>query len=1122
MKKFIFLFLSLLLPIVAMAAYTDGTINISVGGQTFAAKAQIDHANHVVLLGNGRNACVPHYVEGPLFVPGTYPINGTDYRVDIAPYAFRLCNGITQVTIGEGTTSIGDCAFAGCPKVQEVSLPATLTTVGHAAFAALKALKTMVSGATTAPQWAHNDVFHYYGNKLSMKKDAQRRVLYVPFMALDSYNSTNYADSIGWKDAFTRIYERDFSPVAISSKAELKTLRDKVNNGTASQYYEGVNSFELTADIEWDFDTDGQWFPIGTREHPFYGSFDGKGHKISGIKTNATSYCAGLFGYASDAYIHHLYLENPSVFATDYTGAVLGYCDNYTRVSDVLVTSNAGNAEFTVRANGSAGGIVGFVKSGVIERCYFEGRVWSHTGWAGGIVGHIQKGRVEDCAAGSYVASLLYSDNWRLGGIVGGTYGSYTAGEINVTINRCIAWSNFIIEGDYSPGEYSCYAGWILGYANVPTAITNCAFYVDPNKRNYNIYGGCRQEIEVTCSNNASSGDNATYTTFNSLKGHNAAQYLGDDNWYYFTEGYQNYPVPNNLRVLYMANLVYDMDADGIIYQPVHNASNEVIAYKVKGYEGFGTSTIRIPNEFNGKPVTEIMPHAFEGKTFATGTDIEIGNNVTVIGDSAFMRSNVDYVLFGSGGMSQLHTIGVSAFEECDDYGYARLPESLTTIGKRAFRGCDNLNTFVLGASFANHEDNFLAYCPKLNGIFVNNNPNFKAVNNRLLVHKDDGNNRSYIITCAQDMKGDLVLPVDELGDEIVFYDNAFNGCSKLTSITIPGSTQKRYSMGRDVFVDCDNLRYLDIRGVLCAETENGQPLPWNVERKNPESPFFGLNEFTLVWADDNVICDDNEKNVIKGNQANTIMLTDEWDFVAKVAFTASKVTMDRHLYANVGREEFYDETGQFITNTYYDARGYSVCLPYPLTLEGDDVKVYEPRKTINLGYNTIVTFQEVEGGVMEAYMPYYVVVSGDGNSLDCKEEVTFPLLPTDVEDWEDLGYIFSGTTVTIPNSELRTMGAYILQNDNVWHKVPANQELENVYVGPFRSYFRTAATNSAPAPMLISQFGGTGAENTSTVVIKTVDANGDDRYFDLQGRQLRGKPERGIYIHKGKKYIAK
>ena len=179
--------------------------------------------------------------------------------------------------------------------------------------------------------------------------------------------------------------------------------------------------------------------------------------------------------------IHNLYLENPCVFGTDYTGAVLGYCNNYTRVSDVLVTSNAGNGDFTVRATGSAGGIVGFVKNGVIEHCYFEGRVWSHQGWAGGIVGHMQNGKVEDCAAGSYVANLLNSDNWRLGGIVGGTYGSYTPGQVNVTINRCLAWSNFIIEGNYSPGEQMSYSGWILGYANVPTEITNCAYYVDPD-----------------------------------------------------------------------------------------------------------------------------------------------------------------------------------------------------------------------------------------------------------------------------------------------------------------------------------------------------------------------------------------------------------------------------------------------------------------------------------------------------------------------------------------------------------------------------------------------------------------------------------------------------------------
>ncbi len=1131
MKKFIFLFLSLLLPIAAMAAYTNGTINITVGSNTYAAKAQIDHENLVVLVGNGYNACVPHYAEGPLAIPGTYSIQGNDYTVNIAPYAFRLCNGITQVTIGEGTTKIGDCAFSGCANIEEVDLPSTLTMVGRAAFAGLKSLKIMVSDATTAPQWGYNDVFHYYGFKQCMRNDAQNRVLYVPSFAVDSYNNTNYADSIGWKDAFARIYERDFRPVTINSKAELKTFREKVNDGTATQYYGGVNSFELTADIEWDLETDGKWTPIGTVDHPFYGSFDGKGHKISGLQ-NAQAYVltpsaaehayVGFFGYASNAYIHNFYLENPRFISKDYAGCVLGYSANYTRVSDVLVISDAGSQQYTLYALGSGGGIVGFVKSGVIERCYFQGRVWSHLGWAGGIVGHIQNGRVEDCAAGSYVANIATSDNWRLGGIVGGTYGSYTSGEVNVTINRCLAWSNFIIDGNPLPGDLSYYSGWILGYANVPTEITNCAFYVDPNKRNYKIYGACRPEIEVSCSNNASSGDNATYTTFNSLKGHNTVQYLGDDNWYYFTEGYENYPVPNNLRVLYMSNLVYDMDEFGVNYQPVHNANNEIIAYKVKGYEGFGTSDIMIPNEYKGKPVTEIMPHAFEGKTFDTGTDISIGNNVTVIGDSAFMKSNINQVLIGSGGLSQLHTIGVSAFEDCDEYELAVLPASLTTIRKRAFRGCDKLNTFSIGANFANHEDNFLAYCPKLNGIYVNNNPNFKAINNRLLVHKDDGNNRSYIITCAQDMKGDLVLPVDELGDEIIFYDNAFNSCTKLTGITIPGSTDKSYSMGKGVFYDCNHLRFLDMRGVQCIDTENDQPLPWVVERNDPNNPFYGMNERTIIWTDATSTCEVSEKNVVRGDQANSIILTDGWDFEAKTTFTASNVTMDRGLIANVEREEYFDETGQLITNTYNEATGYTVCLPYPLTLSGDNVKVYEPHNTLNLDYNTIVTFYEVEDGVMEAYKPYYVVVSSDDVSLDCDEQVTITIKPTDTEDWEDLGYIFSGTTVTIPNSELRTMGAYILQSDNIWHKVPANQELEDVYVGPFRSYFHTVATNTSPAPMLLSQFVENGSTPTDIEAIRTVDSNGDERYFDLQGRQLPGKPEKGIYIHNGKKYIAK
>ena len=1144
MRKFIFLFLSMLLPIAAMAAYGDReiNINITVGGSTIAATARVDQGSRSVILGNGRNACVPHYVEGVVYIPGTYNVNGNEYSVNIGDFAFRLCNNITQVVIGEGSHDIGDCAFVGCSKLEKVTLPSTMWDLGRGAFANLKSLRYMVIKRKRAPQWDYNDVFNFYGTKHSMKEDAQKRILYVPAYCIDEYKNTNYGDSIGWKDAFARIYELGSGEVVpINNKAELKTLRDKVNDGTAFEYYNKANSFELTADIEWDLETDGQWTPIGTVDHPFEGSFDGNGHKISGLQNarandvipyNAKDAYAGLFGYADNAYIHNFHLENPRFLSNDYAGCVLGYAANETRVSDVLVTSDAGAQQYTVYSLGSGGGIVGLVKNGVVERCYFEGRVWSMRGWAGGIVGQMQNGRVENCAAGSYVANIITSNNWRLGGIVGGTYGTSISGRVNVTIRQCLTWSNFIIDGSYLSDVQMKYAGWILGYASVPTEITSCAFYVDPNKRGYSIYGGSAGNITVQCENNASSGDNATYTTFNSLKGRNTESFLGDENWYYFTEGYENYPIPSNLKDMYYANVVYDTDDSGIIYQPVHNENCEIIAYKVKGHNSSypldtsGDATLLvIPATHKDKPVTEIMPKAFAGRT-----DIDIlqlgssyfdeDSHVTAIGDSACMGMSIMTLRLYS---NELISIGNSAFEDCDKLGHVELPNSVTTVHKRAFRGCDALTSFGIDSGFKTHDDNFLAYCPNLNDLYMivhgNTDPNdngYLVVNN-IILH-NVGNYRSYVVACAPGVSGDVVLPVEYLtNSEVNIFGSSFASCNKLNSLTIPAS--KKYSMGKGVFDGCNNIRYIDMRGAQRFEKENGQPLPWDVERNDPKNSFYGLSERTIIWTDATTTCEESEENVIRGNQANSLLLTDGWDFEAKVDFTAGSASLDRVLEANIARDE-YEEDGELVANTYYVNTGYSVYLPYPLTLTGDNVQVYEPREILNEDSTTIVTFNEVAGGEMQAYKPYYVVVSSDEVSLENDNEVTVTLQPTDNEDWEDGGYIFSGTTVTIPNSILRTMGAYILQKDNMWHRVPADKVLENVYVGPFRSYFHAAASNAALAPRLLSRFINNGSVTTDNIVIKTVDNNGDEHYYDLNGRLLPGKPSSGIYIHQGKKYV--
>ena len=44
----------------------------------------------------------------------------------------------------------------------------------------------------------------------------------------------------------------------------------------------------------------------------------------------------------------------------------------------------------------------------------------------------------------------------------------------------------------------------------------------------------------------------------------------------------------------------------------------------------------------------------------------------------------------------------------------------------------------------------------------------------------------------------------------------------------------------------------------------------------------------------------------------------------------------------------------------------------------------------------------------------------------------------------------------------------------------------------------------------------------TSHTVIRTTDRDGTQYYYDLNGRLLPGKPQKGVYIMNGKKYVNK
>ena len=112
-------------------------------------------------------------------------------------------------------------------------------------------------------------------------------------------------------------------------------------------------------------------------------------------------------------------------------------------------------------------------------------------------------------------------------------------------------------------------------------------------------------------------------------------------------------------------------------------------------------------------------------------------------------------------------------------------------------------------------------------------------------------------------------------------------------------------------------------------------------------------------------------------------------------------------------------------------------------------------------------------------------------------------------------GYSLRGTFEAISNKDAADLGAYILQSDGDWHPVrTANTQAQ---ILPFRAYLLPSARNAGSRISMMLEDHVTGIDS-----IETIDKDGTHRYYDLNGRELPGKPDKGIYIYNGKKYVSK
>ena len=245
---------------------------------------------------------------------------------------------------------------------------------------------------------------------------------------------------------------------SISSAEELAKLAAMTDNGLIGENTE----FVLANDIDLSVYSTGEgWTPIGSPSKKFTATFDGNGHVVSNLyiyRPNDNN--QGLFGWASNADIKNVGLENVDV---------TGDCN--------------------------VGGLVGNGSNSIISNCYATGDVVGG-GWVGGLVGEGSSSTISNCyATGSVTGTRTYS---YVGGLVG--YGqnriiissSYSTGSVtgNNNVGGLLGLSNYgTINNSYSTGTVTGNAnvGGLLGYGGV--TLDN-AYYTDTTGQTNGIGSG--------------------------------------------------------------------------------------------------------------------------------------------------------------------------------------------------------------------------------------------------------------------------------------------------------------------------------------------------------------------------------------------------------------------------------------------------------------------------------------------------------------------------------------------------------------------------------------------------------------------------------------------------------
>lgn len=266
--------------------------------------------------------------------------------------------------------------------------------------------------------------------------------------------------------------------------------------GRAGRY----NRFRITStcsggtwqasEFKFNYATSEQSVPIGNSSTKFSGTFDGKNHTISNLKTSGQY--SGLFGYVNGATIQNLTVNVTNNAGATSAGGLVGAVNGTTTIRNCTVNG-------TISGTHQVGGFVGFAQ-GVyqdntlvlpcnltIEGCINNATVTTtsqasdnNRTSAGGFVGYVnagatvtiksyidENGQTKKSTNNGKISTASSADNKGVGGFVGYSYGK-------ITLTDCVNEKNATITGKERVGGLVGYIGKADSDSQKEMVISGC------------------------------------------------------------------------------------------------------------------------------------------------------------------------------------------------------------------------------------------------------------------------------------------------------------------------------------------------------------------------------------------------------------------------------------------------------------------------------------------------------------------------------------------------------------------------------------------------------------------------------------------------------------------------